>query len=83
MLARCGQPRLAVRAGARARLPGPEYAAAQRRSFRWSAAARAERKPWYYEMSVIFSKEAREERARKLKEETTRGRFHGPHANLA
>lgn len=38
---------------------------------------RAQKKPWYYEMSVIFSKEARQERARKLKEESTRGRFHG------
>ena len=57
-----------------------ERARPQKNGFRCSAASRAERKPWYYEMSVIFSKEARDERARKLKEETTRGRFHGPHA---
>jgi len=46
-----------------------------RRAFRSSGAARLEKKPWYYEMSFIFSKGARQERARKLKEEATRGRF--------
>jgi hypothetical protein len=49
----------------------------QERAICNSQVLRAQKKPWYYEMSVIFSKEAREERARKLKEEATRGRFHG------
>ena len=51
----------------------------QERAICNSRVFRAQKKPWYYEMSVIFSKEAREERARKLKEEATRGRFHGPY----
>ena len=56
------------------RRPCPPY---QRRAFRSNSVHRAQKKPWYYEMNVIFSKEAREERARKIKEESTKGRFAG------
>ena len=53
----------------------PGVAERHHRGFRYGVAHRAQKKPWYYEMSVIFSKEAREERARRVKEEATRGRF--------